>query len=125
MKYKYVGNLSKTIAEKCEILEHSGKKIIVYEDRIKHVVEKHYNDFENLNALMKAYYAIPYVIKNPDFCFYNKKTKGLEYYKNLDNNLCVVVRINAGKVLKIRSWYPANKGKIKNRINQLKTKVNI
>ena len=64
---------------------------------------------------MNAYKNIHNIIKKPDYYFYNKKTNGLEYYKKISYNLCVVVRINPGKVLKVRSWYPPNKNKIANR----------
>ena len=48
-------------------------------------------------------------------CFIMKKTKGLEYYKKIDDMIVVAVRINFGSVLKIRSFYPANKNKLSNR----------
>ena len=45
------------------------------------------------------------VIKKKFYIFIkNNKTKGLEYYKKIENNICVVVRIIPGEVLKIRSW---------------------
>lgn len=114
MKYKYLGILDNNIAEKWNLEEHKNKPILVYEDRIEHVKQKHLKDFKNEENIMIAYDNLHNVIKKPDYTFYNSKTKGLEYYKKMDN-LCVAVRINTGNVLKVRSWYPPNKGKIHNR----------
>lgn len=115
MEYKYVGILDEKIANICGISEHKNKPILVYNNRITHVLEHHLTDFGNEENVMRAYNNIPNVIKKPDYYFYNKKTNGLEYYKTLNNNLCVAVRISPGKVLKVKSWYPPNKGKIANR----------
>ena len=115
MDFKYVGILEEKIANECGIPEHKNKPILVYKDRVDHVIDHHLKDFENEENILNAYNNIHNVIKKPDYYFYNKKTRGLEYYKNLSDNLCVVVRINPGKVLKVRSWYPPNKNKIANR----------
>ncbi len=114
MNYRYIGILDPIIAKKWHILEHKNKPILVYDDRIQHVIDRHLKDFKTKENIMLAYNDLPNIIKKPDYTFYNKKTLGLEYYKNIDN-LCVAVRINSGKVLKVRSWYPQNKGKISNR----------
>lgn len=113
--YKYLGVLNSNIAEYWNIKEHSNKPILVFENRIEHVMDKHLKDFGNKENILKSYNDLENVIKKPDYVFYNKSTSRLEYYKNIGNDLCVAVRINAGKVLKVKSWYPANKGKINNR----------
>lgn len=115
MEYKYVGVLDEKIANNCGIPEHKNKPILVYDNRIEHVLDHHLVDFGNKENVMCAYNKIPIVIKKPDYYFYNKKTNGLEYYKKFNNNLCVAVRISLGKVLKVKSWYPPNKNKIANR----------
>lgn len=61
---------------------------------------------------------MPTIINKPEYVFYNKKTKGLEYYKRIDSDICVAVRVNSGKVLKVKSWNPANKSKLKNRMKK-------
>ncbi len=114
MKYKYIGILEPSIAEKWNIQEHKNKPILVYDDRIQHVINKHLKDFKSEENIFKAYNNLSNIIKKPDYTFYNQETSGLEYYKNIDN-VCVAVRISSGKVLKVRSWYPPNKGKITNR----------
>ena len=113
--YKYLGILDEKIAEYWNLEEHKNKPILVYDDRIQHVIDAHIDDFENLEKIYQSYEMLGIIIKKPDYVFYNNKTKGLEYYKNIKPNICVAVRINTGKVLKVRSWYPANTFKISNR----------
>ena len=115
MNYKYVGTLKEEIAEYWGIAEHKNKPILVFDNRKKHVIESHLKDFGSEREIEKIYNSLHNIIKNPDYVFYNNETKGLEYYKKLNNHICVAVRINPGKVLKIKSWYPTNATKIANR----------
>lgn len=115
MNYKYVGILKEEIAEYWGIEEHKNKPILVYDNRKKHVIDSHLQDFGSVEEIEKVYNNLTNIIKNPDYVFYNSNTRGLEYYKKIDSDICVAVRINPGKVLKIKSWYPANSSKIANR----------
>ncbi len=115
MNYKYVGILKEEIAEYWGIQEHKNKPILVYDNRKQHVIDSHLEDFGCIEEIEKIYNSLNNIIKNPDYVFYNSITKGLEYYKKINNHVCVAVRINSGKVLKIKSWYPASDSKIANR----------
>ncbi len=115
MSLKYVGKLEPTIATYWDIKNHSNKPILVYEDRIEHVISSHINDFSSKEEILKIYGKLPIIINKPDYVFYNKNNNGLEYYKKLSDNVCVAVRVNNGNVLKVKSWYPVTKTKIKNR----------
>lgn len=115
MNYKYVGILKEEIAKYWKIEEHKNKPILVYNNRKQHVIASHLHDFGSIEKIEKVYNCLDKIIKNPDYVFYNTNTKGLEYYKKLEANICVAVRINTGKVLKIKSWYPASSTKITNR----------
>ena len=55
MKYKYVGKLKEKIAKKCGISEYKNKPIIVYEDRIDHVILRHLNDFGDKEKILYIY----------------------------------------------------------------------
>lgn len=46
--YKYLGILDEKIAEYWNLEEHKNKPILVYDDRIQHVIDAHIDDFENL-----------------------------------------------------------------------------
>lgn len=115
MSLKYVGKLEPTIATYWDIKNHSNKPILVYEDRIEHVISSHINDFSSKEKILKIYGKLPIIINKSDYVFYNKNNNGLEYYKKLSDNVCVAVRVNNGNVLKVKSWYPVTKTKIKNR----------
>ena len=115
MNYKLVGTLKEEIAEYWNITEHKNKPILVYNDRKQHVIDSHMQDFGSIEEIEKIYNNLNNIIKTPDYVFYNKVANGLEYYKKIDNNICVAVRINTGNVLKIKSWYPASSTKIANR----------
>lgn len=118
MKFKYLGTLSENISEYWKIQEHKNKPILVYNDRKKHVIDNHLKDFGTVEKIEEVFKYLPTIINKPEYVFYNKKTKGLEYYKRIDSDICVAVRVNSGKVLKVKSWYPANKSKLKNRMKK-------
>ena len=106
---KVLGKVSKEIAENWNIDEHKNKKIVIYEEAIKHSMERHIDDYYYvMNSLEK-------IINNPDYVFYDKSKKGLEYYKQLKSDILVAVRVNNSKELKVKSVYPVKKSKIENR----------
>lgn len=113
--YKYIGKLNPNIAKYWNLEEHSNKPIVIFEDRKKHIIDNHLKDFGNVEKIDYIWSKLNLIIKSPDSVFYNEKTKGLEYYKRIDDMIVVAVRINFGSTLKIRSFYPANKNKINNR----------
>lgn len=118
MNFKYLGILDEDIAEYWEISEHKNKPILVFDDRKQHVIDKHLKDFGSQEEIEKIYNNLSVIINKPDYVFYNKNTNGLEYYKKISSDVCVAVRVNSGKVLKVKSWYPANKTKLKNRMKK-------
>lgn len=118
MDYKYVGILKPEIAKQYNILEHKNKPILVYDDVIQHVISRHSKDFDGKDAVLKIYHSLSYIINKPDYVFYDASKRGLEYYKNISQNICVAIRVNSGKVLKVKSWYPVKQSKINNRIKK-------
>ncbi len=113
--FKYIGILKPEIAKYWNLEEHSNKPIIIYNDRKQHIIERHLKDFGSVEKINECWEKLNKIISKPDRVFYNDKTKGLEYYKNINGNIVVAVRISFSKVLKVRSFYPANKGKMENR----------
>jgi len=114
-KYKYIGILDPKIAKELNIKEHENKPILVFDDRIKHVMKNHLKDFGSKESIQYIYDKLSIIIKKPDYVFFNKNTQGIEFYKKFDSNICVAVRISSGKTLKVRSWYPVKQKKILNR----------
>ena len=115
MDYKYIGILKPEIADYWGIPEHKNKPILVFDNKKDHVLARHTNDFGSEEAVDDVYVSLPNIIKKPDYVFYDSDKKGLEYYKNISPNVCVVVRINPGTTLKVKSWYPVKQSKIDNR----------
>lgn len=115
MDFKYIGILDENIAEYWGIEEHKNKPILVFDNKKQHVIDRHLKDFGSEDEIMKVYDNLSNIIKKPDYVYYNNVAKSLEYYKKIDSNVCVAVRINPGKVLKIKSWFPVNFKKIENR----------
>ena len=113
--YEYVGKLDSDIAKYWNLEEHANKPIVIYSDRKQHIIDNHLNNFGSVEKIDCVWNKLGTIIKNPDDTFYNKKTRGLEYYKKIDDVIVVAVRINFGSVLKIRSFYPANRNKLNNR----------
>ncbi len=113
--YEYIGKLDSNIANYWNLNEHANKPIVIFKDRKQHIIDKHLKDFGNIEKIEDVWSKLGIIIKYPDDVFYNEKTKGLEYYKKIDDMIVVAVRINFGSVLKIRSFYPANKNKLNNR----------
>ncbi len=113
--YEYIGKLNPEIARYWNISEHANKPIIIYKSQRQHIIDHHLQDFGSIEKIDHIWSKLSNIIKKPDEVFYNPQTKGLEYYKKFDDMILVAVRINFGSTLKIKSFYPANKGKIKNR----------
>lgn len=113
--FRYLGILDPSIADIWGLEEHKNKPILVFDDRIDHVKNRHLKDFGSEEEIKKAYNSLDAIVKKPDLTFYNEKNKSLEFYKNIDSDICVAVRVNYGKVLKVKSWYPVNHNKIINR----------
>lgn len=113
--YEYVGKLDYNIAKYWNLEEHANKPIVIYHDRKKHIIDRHLSDFGSIKRIEDIWSQLGMIIKYPDEVFYNKKTNGLEYYKKIDDMIVVAVRINFGSLLKIKSFYPANKNKLNNR----------
>lgn len=127
--FEYIGKLDIDIAKYWDLLEHANKPIVIYKDRRQHIIDKHLNDFGTIDKIDHIWSKLNIIIKKPDKTFYNEKTNGMEFYKKVDDVIVVVVRINFGSTLKIRSFYPANKNKLNNRIIKteemvLKGKIN-
>ena len=114
-EFEFLGSLNPAIAERWGLQQHANKPIVIYKNVREHVIEKHLKHFGSEEKIDYIWSKLRTIIKKPDDVFYNEQTKGLEYYKTLGEEIVVAVRINFSKTLKIKSFYPANKGKLKNR----------
>ena len=106
--YEYIGKLDSNIAIYWNLGEHVNKPIVIYTDRKQHIVDNHLKDFGSVERIEYIWSKLGTIIRTPDDTFYNEKSKGLEYYKRIDDMIVVAVRINFGSVLKIKSFYGNN-----------------
>ena len=58
--------------------------------------------------------SIPKIIKEPSFVYYDPNKKSLLYFKEIDENVCVVVKLNLRKNKNpyVATIYPVNDRKI-------------
>mgnify|MGYP005797623221 CR=1 FL=1 len=109
---RILGEVTKKVVEQWGLKEHQNKKIVMYYDRKEHCKERHLKDYENESNYYFVMDSLEEIIQSPDYVFYNKNTLGLEYYKKLNENILIAVRISNGKELKVRSVYPVYQNKI-------------
>lgn len=109
-----IGILDKKLAIKKGIVEHAGKKIVQHTGLLKHI-EKHEKEYISIESCKYTINNIPAIIKNPDYVYYNKEKRGLEFYKELMENVCVVIQIVDKRELYVASVYPVQEKKILNR----------
>ena len=116
--YEYIGSLNPAIAKRWNLNEHANKPIVIYSNVRQHVIDRHIKEFKNEEEIDLIWSKLRMIIKKPDEVFYNEITKGLEYYKRFDKEIVIAVRINFSSILKVKSFYVANKGKMKNRMTK-------
>lgn len=112
---RILGRVSKEVAEKWEIHDYENKTIVIYPDKKEHAKERHLNHYEKAEDYYYVMDSLEEIINEPDYVFYDKSKKGLEYYKKVKVNVLVAVRVVPGKELKVKSVYPVEPEKIENR----------
>ena len=111
---KVIDVLSEKLAKEKGLEEHAGKKIVQYDGLLEHIA-KHEREYISIESCECTINNISTIIKNPDYIYYNNEKKGLEYYKNLIEKVCVVVQIVNKRELYVASVYPVRGDKISNR----------
>ncbi|WP_026859548.1 hypothetical protein [Jeotgalicoccus psychrophilus] len=120
-RYVTIGYLTKehcTIFNSFGILSHTlevGQKIIMWDDRIDHVKDKHAIEFH----LEAEYYIniMPNIIANPTFIGIHPKGHGIEYFgyiQNTQENVLVAIKAQSDKHgnLCFRSTYPVKQERL-------------
>lgn len=116
-KTKIVGKISSSICKKNNISCYKEYDILQSLGLIYHI-NKHINDFININSFNKTIKSIDKIITSPLFVYYDPVKNSLRYYKKLDEYVCVVVNILEDYSF-VSTVYPVNKktiDKLKNRI---------
>lgn len=112
---RILGEISNEVVQQWNIPEQKDKKIVMYPEAKEHSRERHINDYPSEDAYYFVMASLEEIIQNPDYVFYDKSKQGLEYYKKINSNILVAIRVNDGRELKVKSIYPVEKEKIENR----------
>lgn len=112
---RILGEVSNEVVEKWQLYEYKNKKIVMYPEAKEHSKDRHINDYKSVDDYYYVMDSLEEIINNPDYVFYDKSKAGLEYYKNIRENILVAIRVVPGKELKVRSVYPVEQEKINNR----------
>lgn len=112
---RILGEVSNEVIDTWNLPEYKNKKIVMYPDAKEHSKEAHIKDYNTEDDYYFVMDSLENIIKYPDYVFYDKSKKGLEYFKNVRGNILVAVRVKPGRELKVKSVYPVSQEKIENR----------
>ncbi len=115
--YKILGYISKKVGIEHEKIEQIGKAIKMTPHLLEHVAP-HIPEFINVESYLFTLSHLTDVLNNPDMTYYNKRNNSIEYYKMLQENVCVVVKLSNKNNLFLASFYPVKQTKIKNRADR-------
>ncbi len=105
MKKKTITKVSKKVGIDCKRNDLVGKNIVFYENDMKHCYNRHYKDFDNPKDFSFVINHLDYIIDECDFVLFNNKNQSLEYYKKLNNNITVRVKVENSNELKIKTFF--------------------
>ena len=110
---KVVGKISDEIIEKYNLYEYRNEEIIQSIDLYQHI-QKHIPEFTSIDSYNHTISNIPEIISNPLFVYYDNERNSLLYFKRIDENVCVVVKLNLrkNKDTYISTIYPLSENKI-------------
>lgn len=110
---KVVGKISDEIVERYNLYEYRNMEIIQSFDLYQHI-QKHVYEFKSIDSYNHTISNIPKIISNPLFVYYDSERNSLLYFKKIDENVCVVVKLNLrkNKDTYISTIYPISEAKI-------------
>lgn len=110
---KVVGKISDEIVEKYNLYDYRNMEIIQSFDLYQHI-QKHIYEFESIDSYNHTISNIPKIISEPLFVYYDSERNSLLYFKKIDENICVVVKLNLrkNKDTYISTIYPLSEAKI-------------
>lgn len=116
---KIVGRVSNEVVEKYKLYDYRNKEITQSLDLYLHVA-KHVSEFESVDSYNNTMSNIPEIISNPYFVYYDPNKNSLLYFKKIDENVCVVVKLNLrkNKDTYVSTVYPISDKKIQRYVEQ-------
>jgi hypothetical protein len=104
-KIRTVGVISHAVAERFKLYEYENKHIVQSSNLCKHTV-KHKSEFKNVDSYYLAFNSIPRIIAKLTFVFYDERRESLLYFKKIEENVCVVVKLSLSKNIYVATMYP-------------------
>lgn len=108
---KLVGYILEQAIVLPELQEHLNKPIFQSLKLYKHTA-KHTEEFKNVDSFNKTMANITKIISDPYFIYYDKEKQSLRYYKQLDEFVCVIVKLTPKRNLFVFTVYPVSESKI-------------
>lgn len=110
---KIVGRISHEVANQFHLQEYENQEIVQSLDLYQHI-HKHIEEFSTIDNYNNAVFNIEDIIANPYFVNYEKDRNSLLYYKEMDEFVCAVVKLNLRKNKDnyVSTIYPISKHKI-------------
>ena len=105
MRKDTITKVTSKTAQDCRRNDLAGKTIVIYENDRKHCYNRHYKDFKNPKTFAFIMNNLDYIINEHDFVLYNSKNSSLEYYKKLEDNITVRVKVENSNELKIKTVF--------------------
>ena len=115
MNKERIAKVTSDMANECKRPELIGKEIVIYENDRKHCYNRHYGDFSNPKEFAFIMKNLDYIINEYDFLLYNEKNNSLEYYKKINSNITVRVKVENSNELKIKTVFPIPDQKYENK----------
>ncbi len=115
MNKERIAKVTSDMASECKRPELIGKEIVIYENDRKHCYNRHYSDFSNPKEFAFIMKNLDYIINEYDFLLYNEKNNSLEYYKKINSNITVRVKVENSNELKIKTVFPIPDQKYENK----------
>lgn len=116
---KIVGRISSEVIERYKLYDYRNTEIVQALDLYVHIA-KHAEEFESVDSYNHAVASIPEIISDPTFVYYDQYRNSLLYFKKIDENVCLVVKLNLrkNKDTYVATLYPISENKIQKYIEQ-------
>lgn len=108
---RQIGKITKKVIKTLGLNDKEEKPIFIGEANIKHMKEKHFEDFEKYKSKIRE------IIKSPTYLARNEKKKSIEFIKEYRTNnneyVLVAVRISNNNIHFVRTMYVMADEKVK------------
>lgn len=106
-KTKIVGKINSKFCKDNNITNYSNMKIVQSFGLVKHV-QKHINDFTDVNSYNLTMSSLDKIINKPYFVSYDSVKNSIKYYGQVKQYVCIVVNLTNTEAY-ISTFYPVNK----------------